>query len=304
MFRAVETLDAEQRGTIQILDIALAKILEGGSANQAVELVSAILIRNERKIPKGEFSSFGGRLLQHPILPDVVVQWLLRGDRSLCEWLCRLFQRNVDQPLDLVLPLNSRSAAEKYFISRKILGFFFFQSVLAASLIVCVLRSCDEKEGDAIADLLFEVLLRNYGGKVVDYLNGVEEHDLAYKYVRRALHKHEKYFAEVRSVGDLKELYPPEHNVAIARLRTAEEFRNAHKEAEKKSVLLSLVSRSTVLYGKRTLSYPAMSGNERKPFKMDLQAHGFSLEIPRTEVIDPYGLDYLLRVLRVEQLEK
>jgi hypothetical protein len=36
--------------------------------------------------------------------------------------------------------------------------------------------------------------------------------------------------------------------------------------------------------------------------EMDMKSHGTEMEYPRMSLIDPYWLDYMLRVLKVERL--
>jgi hypothetical protein len=37
---------------------------------------------------------------------------------------------------------------------------------------------------------------------------------------------------------------------------------------------------------------------------MELNAHSITFEMPRKQVLDPIGLDYMLRVLRIERLRR
>ncbi len=73
------------------------------------------------------------------------------------------------------------------------------------------------------------------------------------------------------------------------------------KGAEKESIFLNLVKRSIILYGKRSITYIEGPGGERRPVEMELKPHNISIEYPRLDVIDPFGLDYKLRVFRAER---
>ena len=80
-------------------------------------------------------------------------------------------------------------------------------------------------------------------------------------------------------------------------------MRGAQKAAERQSVLFSLVHRSTLLYGKRSLTYIQGDDGSSKPFTMDLHSFGVSIEWPRRDILDPVGLDYMIRVYRVEKMQ-
>ena len=73
--------------------------------------------------------------------------------------------------------------------------------------------------------------------------------------------------------------------------------------AERESVLLAFVHRSTILYGKRSLTYVTDYDGSRRAVAMDLKSVGMSFELPRREILDPVGLDYTLRVFRVEKFK-
>jgi hypothetical protein len=65
-------------------------------------------------------------------------------------------------------------------------------------------------------------------------------------------------------------------------------MRKIQKDAEKQSVLFNLVHRSVLLYGRRSITYVQEPGNKRRPVSMDLHSFSHSIELPRSEVIDPW----------------
>jgi hypothetical protein len=80
-------------------------------------------------------------------------------------------------------------------------------------------------------------------------------------------------------------------------------MQTAQKKAEGKSFLLSSVRRSTILYGKRSLTYVADLDGRHRAVSMDLKSFEASYELPRREILDPLGLDHMLRLYRVEKLK-
>ena len=73
--------------------------------------------------------------------------------------------------------------------------------------------------------------------------------------------------------------------------------------AEHKSVLLGLARRSVILYGKRSVTYVTDYDGSQRALAMELKSFEASFELPRREILDPVGLDYMLRVYRVEKLK-
>jgi hypothetical protein len=107
----------------------------------------------------------------------------------------------------------------------------------------------------------------------------------------------------VSKLGLIKELHPSDYERDVVRQRTYDEMRAAQKAAERESVLLSVVHRSTLLYGKRSLTYVLDDDGSRRAVALDLHSVGVSFEMPRQDVLDPVGLDLMLRVYRVEKLK-
>ena len=103
------------------------------------------------------------------------------------------------------------------------------------------------------------------------------------------------------SVGVVKELHPSESQLNLVHQQSYDRMRTAQKEAEKSSVIDMLASRSVILHGNRMLTYVTDMGGTRKAIELTMQSHGVSWELPRLEVLDPIGLDIMLRSLRQER---
>ena len=69
----------------------------------------------------------------------------------------------------------------------------------------------------------------------------------------------------------------------------------------KQSIFASLVKLSVILYGKRSITYVEGPDGQRSPMEMELKPHSVSFELPRMQVVDPVGLDFVLFMLRAER---
>jgi hypothetical protein len=74
------------------------------------------------------------------------------------------------------------------------------------------------------------------------------------------------------------------------------------RAAEKNSVFFGLAARSTLLYGQKSINYIYRGDGQPKRIEMPLISHSVEMEIPRMADLDPYGVDYMLRVFRAERL--
>jgi hypothetical protein len=298
-------LNPANKGTVNELDLGLESLLELGHDEAAIAYVTQMLSLPDGSLELKALDAFTTTLLSGPPerLSRVVVQWLLLGAQRLCDGLANALRgRDLDGPqLDIRAKDLAISPSAQVFLCRKAIGWFFLMPTTAASVLVSVLRVCDAETAVEVLKLLVEPLLLNYGG-VREYLKGLASDDVAKGLVDQALAQNEAYLEAVWAIPAIKELQPSEHHRRIERLRMSDQMRDAHKQAQSQSVLLSLVKRSMLLYGNRSLSFIKDDKDALRPVEMDLKPFGVSFEMPRMEIVDPVGLDFSLRIFRTERM--
>lgn len=286
------------------IDMALSALLQAGEGGLVVDFLRDTYA-GTCVVDPSQLTTFLSTLVGGPpeILATAVVAWLLGGSSQLCSALAGALSGDPDDApvLDVTSQLEGLSEVELVFVCRKAVGFFFFRAQTAASALVCALRTSEGEAADEIQRLLTTVLLRNYSG-VREYLSALPADDPAGVRIAAALADHDRYGEQLRAVPVLAELRPSETNRRVQRARMAEQNRAIIKSAREKSVFWKLVKRSTLLYGRRSLSFLSEPGRDPQRFEMDLKEQGFSIEVPRLQMIDPIGLDYMLRAFRVERL--
>jgi hypothetical protein len=79
---------------------------------------------------------------------------------------------------------------------------------------------------------------------------------------------------------------------------------DSFKKVRARSPFLSIVHTSMILHGGGSINY--VYGAEGEPRRMDMtfKKIGTQIEVPRLQHIDPFGLDYMLRIFRAEQLQR
>jgi hypothetical protein len=165
--------------------------------------------------------------------------------------------------------------------------------------LVACLRGCDPATAKTIGELLFDPLLVNYGGKARDYLKTIKKDDTAYGPIKAALKAADIFIKGLKIDPQIKELRPSEYHYSVERRHAGDWMRKVQKDAEKHSVFLSLVHRSVLLYGRRSITYVQEPGNKRRPVSMDMHSFSHFFELPRSEVIDPVGLSIMLLAYRI-----
>jgi hypothetical protein len=300
---ALENVRSEHLATVRILDMALRHLLATADEPLALNFLTVKL--RDGKLTLENFQTTAGELKRNnpQRLYELIVRWLLSSSIALCDNVGDLVGIEEKRPFDTSIQPFGLTALQQIFLCRKAIGFLFLRPVVCCSIIVSVLRGVEREAEEPVTALLFDPLLLSYSGGAIDYLKGISAGDPAHAAIQIALSKHDAYFAGLERTGLVKELHPSDYKRDVVRQRTHDEMRGAQKAAERQSVLFGLVHRSTLLYGKRSLTYIEEDDGSRRAVSLDLHSVGMSVEWPRRDILDPVGLDYMIRVYRVEKLQ-
>src|SRR4029079_1493273 len=88
-----------------------------------------------------------------------------------------------------------------------------------------------------------------------DYLRTIKRGDRAYKQVRRALKLSDTHFTGLDIKDPIKELRPSDYQRSAERTRRRDMMRQVRKDANKQSILANLVHRSTLLHGRKSMTF-------------------------------------------------
>ena len=197
--------------------------------------------------------------------------------------------------------------AELIFLARKAVGYLFTTPISAASLLMAIMRTGVSDAIKGATELLFDPLLVNYSGELGEHLREAAKdiNDPASQHVAAALQQLETYLDGLRAVGRVKALDPSERERMIEWRRRQQEMEEAMKVGEKESIFSSLATKVVLLYGNRSITYVPPFGDEPGPERRmvtEMQSHHHSHEYARMIVVDPHGIDLLLRHFRVERM--
>jgi hypothetical protein len=134
-------------------------------------------------------------------------------------------------------------------------------------------------------------------------LKGIPVTDPAYGAIQKSLAKDEAFYAGLSATGTIDEIHPSDYQHDAVRQRISDEMRTVRKMAQSKSIFFGLARRSTLLYGRRSLIYVPDHRGGQRPVESELKSFGASFELPRREILDPVGLDYMLRIFRAMKLK-
>lgn len=293
------------RGTLDNIDAAGSKLVTSGRLDEALSLISPLITAHGELSSLKEFDSFSYSLLQLPPdqLAKVITAWLLSLSYDLGHAAMSLVGSHHGDAA-LILGVDhatiERPDADKIVLAHRAIGYLFIHPITAASLLLGLIPTVSEARREVFVELLFDPLLINFSGALADWLKerAKDENDTAHHIIKDLLARLESYIEGLRRAGRIKELRPSERERLIEGHRQQQSMRQVHKQAEERSIFMSLVSRSVLLYGNRSISY--FGGSDGKKQRNETKIHSFShsIEAPRLDILEPFDLDYKLRVFR------
>ncbi len=300
---ALEAINPEHLGTVRTLDMGLWQLLLTKRERLALDFLGAKLRDGRLTIKSFETTAHELTRGDPQRLYELIVRWFLSGSIELCSNVSELVGIDKNRAFDTTAQPLGLTAVQQIFLCRKAIGFLFMKPVVCCSILVSVLRAGDKDVEGPVTELLFDPVLLSYGGDAKEYLKRIPATDPAYGPIQNALAKDKDFYAGLEATGTIKELHPSEYQSDVVRQRSYDEMRTVQNMAESNSVFLNLMHRSTILYGKRSLTYVTGLDGSQRAVAMDLKSFEASFELPRREILDPVGLDYVLRVCRLERLK-
>lgn len=306
-----ETVEGSDPIAVDHLDHALYQMTSGEDVERAIAIVRTLLSANRGTLTVHSFDSFEHQLLtKHRARFDTLaVEWFVSGDRALGEAVMALVRKVHGAPMVLRPDLTpfGYGPAELVFLARKAVGYLFTTPISAASLLMAIMRTGVSDAIKGATELLFDPLLVNYSGELGEHLREAAKdmNDPASPHVAAALQQLESYLDGLRAVGRVKALDPSERERMIEWRRRQQEMEEAMKAGEKESIFSQLATKVVLLYGNRSITYVPPFGDEPGPERRmvtEMQRHHHSHEYARMIVVDPHGIDLMLRHFRVERL--
>ena len=160
LLEALLAIKGENKGTVEMLDLALMKLVQNGHARRARRYLEHVLCREEDRIELEDLDSLSYTLrdIGEQVLDDWVVAWLLDGDYELCSAMNdALFGAGSDEFIFRIdFARFSLADADYPYLARKAIATFFLKQSVMASLLVSLLRSAPAEAADAIVKLLVD----------------------------------------------------------------------------------------------------------------------------------------------------
>lgn len=287
---------------INMLSGALSHLIGGPHHDIGVDTLTDLIASDRKALPFEGFASLDHRLkgLDRKLQFSLAASWFSTGDIALCKAAAAVVggQQNAP-PFDDDLDGRGFSDSQLLVICHKAFGYMIMAPVVATSFIVAALRAKGNGIQTELVHLMQDTALMNYGDTVVKYLKTIPKGDPAYTPVQKAIKHHRAYNKGLDIPEPIKELQPSDYQRGAVRQKQYVQAKEIRKMAERQSVFWGLMQRSTLLYGRKAITYLGEVGE--LPRTMELKSFKAGVELPRLGTIDPVGLEYLVLLLRTSK---
>jgi hypothetical protein len=305
----LKLVNPEHKGTLDNIDYGLSHLIKTGEHERAIRFLEELLLAYPGKLTLKTFDSAAREILKSgAVMSKILTRWFLRGERTLCEGVHEIAGTHHGDDLRIEIDpaeLTSPDFVHVIFIAHKAIGYFFMKPVTAASVVISLMRVAPNDEVlHELGELLLSPLLMNYTGSMREYVakQAAHESGKVKESIDKALASIEKYLEDLRGVPNLRALHPSQAQRESYRHYMSESMAESMRAAEKQSVFFGLFSRSTLLYGRKSINYIYAGDGQPKRMELPLTNHSVKMEFPRMYNLDPDGVDYMLRVFRLERL--
>lgn len=308
---ALKNTKPQNKVVLDNIDFGLLHLVKNNKEEIAISFLENLLLQNNSDLSIEVFNSLTHELYSNngPLLNKLVTRWLLSNKILLCKALMDIFGLSYGDDIVLhadTLQIEERPEGTCLFVARKAIGWLFTSPVSCTSFIVALINASSKDETDEITDLLFDPLLISYPGKVKNYLDSIlpDQPPKVQDVLNNSLVRLENYHLGIKSAWNIPELLPSQAQRETHLRLINRQFADSFKEAQKNSIINLICSKSVLLYGLKSINYVHYTNDQTKRMEIPLQSFGHSIEFPSLEYMDPHGLEYMLRVFRIEGCEK
>jgi hypothetical protein len=287
---------ADETGTLEGIDCILSENLSGPLADDIAALADRLL--GDETVTMKRLDSYEHQLLTDTggALVQTVTRWLLADQMPLYTAVRDMCLAVYGNPMTFSLDFSSAALSPQRAvrIARRSCAILFLSPETAASVIVSLMRTGPREAIPALGAILWTPLLISYWSGPRKYLEAVQGDlpDAAADAVRDAIARLDRYSADIEKARDLPELRPSPHHRHLGAIKRHRDQLAIQKSAQEASVFGSVFPTSIMMFGDSTVYDMVVEPGKaiRQESQLGVQEH--SHELPRLDVIDPFGTWY------------
>lgn len=300
MDRLVETPPEHAKS----IDSVLYALLTHSCENPALSFLEKFLPKLTNDSLTTKLSSTSYHIQSNTLLLSRVITRFLASDdtklgRAAADLTSRISSENYEIAADRS-ECDFNSDEKVLQLARKAVGNLFATPRTVASFIVSLMDGSSDAVLTELANLLFDPLLLSYPDLAKDLRksSGRVRSDRIETAICKACEAIEEYLSTLRKIPVIPELRPSIRNVESYNRHQHEVMSEVFKKAQSQSIFMSIVQRSLILYGTKSVSHQYTSPGTSQRMEIPLKSHGVTIDYPRMETIDPIGLNYRLMMLK------
>ena len=305
----IPRIKSENKGSIDNIDFGISALFKKDT-NLAIECLENILLSNRDTSSLKMFDSVIHEILSMGLstLNHLLTRWFIKGDRVLCTAIREILESVHGNQMKLEIDpkaLPNNDPITFILLAHKAIGYLFFKPVTASSIIVSLLRVAkDDAAMKDLEELLLDPILMNYPGSVPDFLECQvsKEPENVSAFIKSVMARFDKYMENIRGIGEIPELLPALKQREAYTRNFNRQMSASYKQAMKGSIVEMIATKSVILYGRSSINYVQQGTSGPSRMEIPMQAHSVEMEFPRRHNLDPFGLEYMLRLFRAERL--
>ncbi|MEL0635219.1 hypothetical protein V6259_00370 [Marinomonas sp. TI.3.20] len=302
----VKHTSPKNQDTFNLITIVIRNAINAEKYDVAENLLKSLLLKNEG-VTIDFFSHLAHEISNkenNTFLNLIVTKWFLSGEVKLYEAIHDLVsstglsgnELSIDKS---VLPLTDKKIL---FLSKKVISWFYLQPISAISYLFSIFPHASSNIKIQIEQLIYDPLLLSYMGKskryIQDKLESIDDENIRIS-IHRLLSNLDSYCSDISEANSVKELLSPQREADLY----WKDFNTKLSQSidhSKKGSIMELVGTQTILYGRDVIGH-IHTGHETKRSINTMQTFSQSTEMPKMDIIDPEGLNIMLRVFRTER---
>lgn len=305
-FELMKEASTENPAVLGLVDSALYDLDIQKERRLIADIVAAIVDREVKPASLVSFQSTVYKIREagSGIRGWFLAHWLLCGEYQLRFEVHSLFEPLDRSVYEFSIADFKLSDQEILFLGRKIFGFMFFSNGPAVSLLYACLAALHGQTQRELEVGIFSFWLANFPGDMglFDELVRLYPHSGMKASVARIRKLHRIREAEITALPANPALQPSTSERRVQAELTFEQQAEIHRSAEKGSIFASMMHKSTILYGRSSVSYMhGPDGSEPIRQVLPLAKYEMSTPIPRMDVLQPVLVDSMLRMFRMEE---
>lgn len=311
LLKSLKRVKLKNKETIRNIEYGLVHLINKNQEEKTITFLEDYLIQNEECLSINLFSYLKQEILKNTLLLNKVsTRWFLSKKVKLCQAIFDIVREGHREDIILSIDKNlikkHQNQGACLFIARKAVGWLFTNPISCTSFILSLMEFSKEDEASEIAELLFNPLMMSYHDKVKRYLEDTIplQSERLKKLLLNSLSKLKEYQEGLISTQNIPELLPTQAQREAHSRLINKQFNESFKIAQKNSIMNLIATKYILLYGRKSIHHVDTPDGSTGRMENVMNKIESSALLPSLELLDPNGLDFMLRIFRVEGCQK